>query len=102
MLTPSGLDSGCLDRGAGRREDGDPVGAAEPWRPSRRRAAARHRSCSPSARDAHVGLDGVAASTARPMRALPTPPSSALAPDELLELLLDGVIELEPVGIEHL
>ncbi len=49
-----------------------------------------------------VRLDRLGCVDPTPERRVPDPAELALAPDELLELLLDGIVELEPVGIEHL
>ena len=38
----------------------------------------------------------------RPRPAFPTPPSSSARQIELLELVLDGIVELQPVAVEHL
>ena len=49
-----------------------------------------------------VAVERVRRIDPRPSSALPTPPSSSSRQISCLELVLDVVVELEPVGVEHL
>ena len=104
MLTPSGSAWMTSTVGPGRRAGSGADRAARAVRAVEDDAQA---AAGIDRRRGPAGAGGSArcrprASTIRPSSALPTPPSSSVAPDQLLELVLDRVVELEAVAVEHL
>ena len=104
MLMPSGSAWMTSTVRPGRLEDAGPRIEPDPLAPSRT-------TRSPAAGIAVGQAEPVLAvaprrarraSTTRPSPAFPTPPSSLGPPDQLLELVLDRVVELEAVAVEHL
>ena len=106
MLMPSGSTWMAVDRRAGGREDA----RRRRRRPSRWRRRARYagrcavdrRAARPTGDARRSASTSSLASTRRPSSALPTPPSSPSRQISCLELVLDRVVELQAVAVEHL